>query len=191
MNCELNSIESCGKKHLSCLIGTVSFWAFRGDLVYLMYKWKCDSAQNSNPRVWAGLWDLLDSTTDTNTNTSTFTNTNTRTNTNTTISWIFEISQINLGPQMFHIHKVRSACKGKLISNHWNHWNYETKISVVVFAHEQQPPSNPCWLWDVAHSFPLPVPLCHCGTQTLCNSCSKIASVHPTLSVCLCSVYLS
>ena len=40
---------------LKCLIGTVSFWALRGALVYPIYKWKCDSARNGNLRSLVSL----------------------------------------------------------------------------------------------------------------------------------------
>ena len=41
------------------LIWTVPSGAFREDFVYLIYKWKCDSARNGNLRGWAGLRELV------------------------------------------------------------------------------------------------------------------------------------
>ena len=123
----------------------------------LIYKWKCDSARNGNLRGWAGLWELVRQ------------------------KYKIQI-QNSRWDNLNYMHPVKSLEKTDGVEEGFHCGivklrNQETKMSLFAvhptglsvfqaqcFEHNalrhnvctpSLPGWNPCWLWDVPHSFPV------------------------------------
>ena len=136
------------------LIWTVPSGAFRQDFVYLIYKWKCDSARNGNLRAWAGLWELV------------LKKYKIQGETNSIMHPVKSLEKTDGVWGGFHCGIVKLRNQETKMSLFAVHPTGLSVFQAQCFEHNalrhnvctpSLPGWNPCWLWDVPHSFPVAI----------------------------------